>query len=76
MVSSPYLVIYAELLLILQYIYGMNLKDDELPVKSGQFDFSELGFIRSQYQVIHLGSQVSTQIFLIFNFLSCLLINY
>lgn len=58
MVSSPYLVIYAELLLILQYIYGMNLKDDELPVKEGKFDFSELGLMRSNYQVIHLGAQV------------------
>ncbi|XP_054082432.1 piezo-type mechanosensitive ion channel component isoform X10 [Zeugodacus cucurbitae] len=31
--SSPFIVCYAELLLIAQYIYGMNLKNDELPSK-------------------------------------------
>lgn len=29
--SSPFLVVYAELLLIANYIYGMNLTEDELP---------------------------------------------
>lgn len=29
--SSPFIVIYAELLLIAQYIYGMDLNNDELP---------------------------------------------
>lgn len=29
--SSPFIVIYAELLLIAQYIYGMDLTNDELP---------------------------------------------
>lgn len=29
--SSPFLVIYAELLLLAQYLYGMKLTDDELP---------------------------------------------
>lgn len=29
--SSPFIVFYAELLLIAQYIYGMDLTDEELP---------------------------------------------
>lgn len=29
--SSPVLVIYAQILLLAQYIYGMNLTEDELP---------------------------------------------
>lgn len=31
--SSPFIVVYAEILLICQYIYGMNLTNDELPSK-------------------------------------------
>lgn len=58
MLSSPYLVIYADLLLIIQYLYGMNLKDSELPVSDGSFNFSELGMIRWKYPVINLGAQV------------------
>ncbi|RMX57158.1 hypothetical protein pdam_00022789 [Pocillopora damicornis] len=45
MVSSPGLVIYAELLLLVQYVYGLQLTDDELPLQdpTGTFDYSELG---------------------------------
>ena len=64
MVSSPYLVVYADLLLIGQYIYGMNLQDDELPIKEGEFDFSELGLVRYQNPVLVLGVQV--KLFLLF----------
>lgn len=68
MVSSPYLVIYADLLLIVQYIYGMNLAEDELPTRTGQFKFSELGLNHTIYPVLHLGAQVrlNFKIFFIF----------
>lgn len=31
--SSPFIVLYAELLLVAQYIYGMDLNNNELPTK-------------------------------------------
>ncbi|XP_065355463.1 piezo-type mechanosensitive ion channel component [Calliphora vicina] len=48
--SSPFIVIYAELLLIAQYIYGMDLTNDELPSKvdiSG-INLKQIGFERPQ----------------------------
>ena len=59
MVSSPYLVVYAECLLLIQYIYGMNLRDEELPVKQGKLDYSELGLKKFDYPCLHLGAQVN-----------------
>ncbi len=58
MVSSPYLVVYAQCLLIIQYIYGMNVTDSELPVKRGKLDYSELGLKKFNYPCLHLGAQV------------------
>ncbi|KAL9975258.1 hypothetical protein ACROYT_G012400 [Oculina patagonica] len=59
MVSSPGLVIYAELLLLVQYIYGLQLTDDELPLQdpTGTFDYSELGLKKWQFPCLHLGAQ-------------------
>lgn len=37
--SSPFVVIYAELLLLAQYIYGMDLNEDELPATTDVSDF-------------------------------------
>lgn len=66
MVSSPYLVVYSTLLLLLQYVYGMNLKDSELPVKEGKFNFSELGLVETPYPVLHLAVQtLFTWVFLV-----------
>lgn len=31
--SSPFIVLYAEVLLVAQYIYGMDLENSELPTK-------------------------------------------
>lgn len=58
MVSSPYLVVYADILLITQYVYGMELTNEELPESVGKFNFSELGLSRKKYPVLHLGAQV------------------
>ena len=65
MVSSPYLVIYAELLLLVQYVYGMNLNEKELPTEhktsSGTtIKFKELGLMTWKFPVLHLGAQVGT----------------
>lgn len=60
MVSSPGLVIYAEVLLLVQYVYGLQLTDDELPLQdpTGTFDYSELGLKKWQFPCLHLGAQV------------------
>lgn len=59
MVSSPGLVVYAELLLLVQYVYGLQLTDDELPLQdpTGTFDYSELGLKKWQFPFLHLGAQ-------------------
>lgn len=59
MVSSPGLVIYAELLLLVQYVYGLQLTDDELPLQdpTGTFDYSELGLKKWKFPCLHLGAQ-------------------
>lgn len=59
MVSSPGLVIYAELLLLVQYVYGLQLTDDELPLQdpTGTFDYAELGLKKWQFPCLHLGAQ-------------------
>ena len=64
MVSSPGLVIYAELLLLVQYVYGLQLTDDELPLQdpTGTFDYSELGLKKWQFPCLHLGAQVRNAI--------------
>ncbi|CAB4011361.1 Hypothetical predicted protein, partial [Paramuricea clavata] len=59
MITSPYLVIYAEVLLLIQFIYGLELNDDELPMKSasGELDYEELGFKKWRYPCLHLAIQ-------------------
>ncbi|XP_027198178.2 piezo type mechanosensitive ion channel component isoform X2 [Dermatophagoides pteronyssinus] len=42
--SSPFLVFYAIALVIGQYIFSLNLNDDELPVTIGSISISEIGF--------------------------------
>lgn len=45
---SPFVVIYAILLLIIQYLYCMNLTEDELPtiVNSKRYNLAQIGFVR------------------------------
>ena len=66
MASSPYFVFYAECLLIIQYIYGMNLEKDELPISHGSLDYSELGLKKFDYPCLHLGAQVFIFMFILF----------
>lgn len=46
--SSPFLVAYAEFLLLATYIYSMNLTDDELPanVQISGINLPQIGFIK------------------------------
>lgn len=46
--SSPFLVVYAELLLLATYLYGMNLTDEELPsnVPTSGINLPQIGFIK------------------------------
>lgn len=45
---SPIMVIYAEFLLISQYLYCMDLTEDELPtnIEGSRFNLTQVGFIR------------------------------
>uniref|UniRef100_A0A182PCF5 Piezo-type mechanosensitive ion channel component n=1 Tax=Anopheles epiroticus TaxID=199890 RepID=A0A182PCF5_9DIPT len=55
--SSPFLVIYAELLLIAQFLYGMNLTEAELPtvVEGSGINLEQLGFVRrTEYPIVPL----------------------
>lgn len=42
--SAPFLVIYAEFLLLSAYIYSMNLTEDELPSKIQNINLAQIGF--------------------------------
>lgn len=48
--SSPFLVIYAEILLLITYVYGMNLTKDELPSDDPSDEnatfFKDVGLVR------------------------------
>lgn len=48
--SSPFLVIYAEILLLINYVYGMDLTDDELPskIETRGISLKQLGIIKYQ----------------------------
>ncbi|XP_067624224.1 piezo-type mechanosensitive ion channel component isoform X3 [Eurosta solidaginis] len=53
--SSPFIVCYAEFLLIAQYIYGMDLKNDELPAKvdTAGINLQQIGLERPQEHGTH-----------------------
>ncbi|XP_022249560.1 piezo-type mechanosensitive ion channel component 2-like [Limulus polyphemus] len=44
--SSPFFVAYAEALLVLQYIYGLNLRDSELPDKIESVNLEQIGLVK------------------------------
>lgn len=52
--SSPFLVAYAEFLLIATYLYGMNLTDDELPsnVNTIGINLPQIGFVKYEHYPI------------------------
>jgi len=58
---SPIVVIYAECLLILQYIYGFDLTNDELPDKlpGSGYHLDEIGIVKYKHPVIPLGIKVT-----------------
>nr|XP_033182919.1 piezo-type mechanosensitive ion channel component isoform X12 [Bombus vancouverensis nearcticus] len=48
MKCSPFIVTYAMLLLLVQYIYSMDLTEEELPTKINGISVSEIGFSKSE----------------------------
>ncbi|XP_018645840.1 hypothetical protein Smp_136560 [Schistosoma mansoni] len=58
--SSPLIVLYAIVLILIQYIYGLNLNSDELPqaVTPDGIQLSELGMQRSDHCVGALALQI------------------
>lgn len=47
MKCSPFIVFYATLLLLGQYVYSMDLNDQELPREVNGINISEIGFIKA-----------------------------
>ncbi|OQR80248.1 piezo-type mechanosensitive ion channel component 2-like, partial [Tropilaelaps mercedesae] len=47
--NSPALVIYAEILLIFQFIYSLDLTDEELPTHIGKINLNQVGFVKHGY---------------------------
>lgn len=57
---SPLVVCYAEALLVMQFVYGFNLTDAELPTQTSTgYKFKEIGLVRHKYVCLHLGLQVA-----------------
>ncbi|KAL3858640.1 hypothetical protein ACJMK2_008907 [Sinanodonta woodiana] len=53
---SPFILFYGEGLLIIQFVYGMDIK--ELPEKIGSVDLGEIGLKKFTYPVLQLAVQV------------------
>lgn len=47
MKCSPFIVFYATLLLLGQYVYSMDLTDEELPIEVSNIKISEIGFSKA-----------------------------
>ncbi|CAB0020612.1 unnamed protein product, partial [Nesidiocoris tenuis] len=47
--SSPFLVFYAILLLLAQYLYGMDLTEEELPEEVKGYNLKQIGFSKSKH---------------------------
>jgi hypothetical protein len=45
--SSPGLVIYAEFLLLTQYVFSLNLTDEELPQRLEGLNLGEIGLVKT-----------------------------
>ncbi|KAK3771249.1 hypothetical protein RRG08_024328 [Elysia crispata] len=62
--ASPFVLIYAELLLMAGYIFNMNLKD-ELPSTAGTYKLAEVGLKRFTDPCLHLALQAFYTLFLV-----------
>ncbi|GFO30475.1 piezo-type mechanosensitive ion channel component [Plakobranchus ocellatus] len=62
--TSPFVLIYAELLLLAGYIFNMNL-EKELPTTVGTYQLSEVGLKRFTDPSLHLGLQAFYTLFLV-----------
>ncbi|GFR91617.1 piezo-type mechanosensitive ion channel component [Elysia marginata] len=62
--ASPFVLIYAELLLLAGYIFNMNLKK-ELPTTAGSYELAEVGLKRFTDPCLHLGLQAFYTLFLV-----------
>nr|XP_034339397.1 piezo-type mechanosensitive ion channel component 1 isoform X8 [Crassostrea gigas] len=56
LVCSPAVVLYGEVLLIIQFVYGMNLK--ELPEESSGIKLDEIGLKKFKYPCLQLALQI------------------
>ena len=57
---SPIVVCYTEGLLALNYIYGLNLTDEELPQETdGGYHLNEIGLIKYEVPCAHLSVQIA-----------------
>ena len=60
LVVSPIVVCYTEALLALNYIYGLNLTEEELPEETdGGYHLGEIGLVRHDVPCAHLGVQIA-----------------
>ncbi|XP_077982492.1 piezo-type mechanosensitive ion channel component 2-like [Glandiceps talaboti] len=55
--SSPFLVIYAECLLIIGYVYGLNLSDSELPTE-GTVNYKDIGLVKHEFPCVHIAVKI------------------
>ncbi|RUS88526.1 hypothetical protein EGW08_003702 [Elysia chlorotica] len=62
--ASPFVLVYAELLLMAGYIYNMNLKD-ELPSTAGTYKLAEVGLKRFTDPCVHLSLQAFYTLFVV-----------
>jgi piezo-type mechanosensitive ion channel component 1/2 len=44
--SSPYLMVYALFLLVINYIYGMKFTDDEIPTQFNDLNMQQIGLVK------------------------------
>lgn len=56
LLCSPIVVFYGEALLVIQFVYGMNLK--ELPEESNGIKLEEIGLKKFTYPCLQLALQV------------------
>ena len=58
---TPIIVLYAEALLIGQYIFGLNLTNEELPEQlDGGYQLKQIGFEKFTYPALVLAVKVDT----------------
>ncbi|KAK3085436.1 hypothetical protein FSP39_003276 [Pinctada imbricata] len=58
LLCSPVIMLYGECLLLIQFVYGLQLTTSELPSKVNGVNLEEIGLKRYQYPCLQLGLQV------------------